>query len=226
MLNRSLIIATLIAVPCLGAYNPKNIFFELAILNGKGYFPQFPHVATTMVAVMKNVPLYVVTNDNKRDYIKDVSFMLAKNDNGTYDLRYKIVSSQKSEDMAIKNVSAQRVKDALEDTFPNLQDPLFKAFLTVFSPRGESKIVYTVESLYSLREGEENKERFLNVMKFVNHFLPVYSPSIGKLNFDEKDLLVEEPKYMPTQATTTGTNVSGWRSWFSLNAWRNWIRGQ
>lgn len=226
MLNRSLIVAALVAVPCLGAYNPKDIFFEFAILNGKGYFPKFPHVASTMTAVMKNVPLYFVTNDNTRDYVKNVSFTLAKNDNETYDLRYKIVSSQKSEDMVLKNVSAQRVKDALQDTFPSLQDPFFKAFLTVFSPRGESKIVYTVESLYSLREGEENTKRFLNVMKFVNYFLPVYSPSIGALNFDEKDLLVEEPKSMPAQVTTTDTSGPDWRSWFSFNAWRNWMRGQ
>jgi hypothetical protein len=222
MFKRSLIVAALVAIPCFGAYNPKDIFFEFAIYNGKGYFPKFPHVVTTMGTVMRNVPLYFVTSDNMRDYVKNVSFTLMKNENGTYDLRYKIVSSQKAEDMVLKNASAQRIKDALQDTFPNLQDSFFKEFLAVFSPRGESNIVYTVESLYALREGEDNKERFINAMKFVNHFLPVYSPSIGILNFDEKDLLVEEPKPISTKATTT--EAAGWRSWFSRLS--GWWRGQ
>ena len=211
MFKQSLILATLVAVPCLGAYNPKDIFFELLIMHGEGQLPEFPQVSASLTAVMRNVPLYFVSTNGTRDYVKSVSFMVAKDVNGTYDLRYKVISSYKCEDMVLKDVNKETIESALKDTFPDLQDPFFVNFLIAFpTPSGKTgggNIKFTVESLYELRESESNKERFVNSMTFVNHFLP-----IEKLHFDENDLLVPEVK-----ATTTKG------SWFSFNAWRDWL---
>jgi|GEM_PF-5456812 len=208
MFNRSFVLVALIAVPCFGAsYNPKDIFFDFLATQGKGHFPEFPYIIASITATMRNVPLYFVPANGTRDYVKNVSFMVAKHENGTHHVRYKVLSSYRCEDMVLKDVKKDVIDAALKDSFPNLEDAFFKEFLTAI-PAPSGQIVYTVESLYELKESEDNRERFLNAMKFVNHFIPV-----EKLRFDENDLLVPEVKKTINQS-----------SWFSLKAWRDWFR--
>jgi hypothetical protein len=203
MFNRLLILAALVAVPCSGAYNPKDIFFESAVTR-KGTFAES---SWSIATIMRNVPLYFVSaNNDARDYVKNVSFMVEKEAGGIYNLEYKVISSYRSKDMVLKNIQKEVIEPALKDSFPNLQDTTLEAFLTAFAA-SSGRIRYTVKSLHELSEAENNKQHFLNSMTFVNHFLP-----IDKLHFDEADLLIS----VPTQRT-------GWRAWLSLNAWRTWL---
>ena len=210
MFKRSLILAALVTVPCLGTYNPKDIFFEFLVTQGAGYLPEevgylpeWPKVSSSMTAVMRNVPLYFVSANGTRDYVKNVSFTVAKYVDGTWDLRYKVISSYKSEDMVLKDIKKEVIEDAIKGTF---------TFPTSSGkPRGNrirgGRINFTVKSLYELNESESNKDDFLMSMTFINHFLP-----IEKLHFDENDLLVPDIQK---------TSIKG--SWFSFKAWRDWL---
>jgi len=63
----------LVALPCFGAYNPKNFFVMFEHETGKRYFPKckgYPeckHVIAGMTIAMKNVPLYFDEKNNSRD---------------------------------------------------------------------------------------------------------------------------------------------------------------
>ena len=77
---------------------------------------------------------------------------------------------------------------------------LNKTFPQLFSAQGTEREWC---SLRSLRNSKENVATFKKAVDLINAFVP------AKLNYDEKDFMKLE--------------FYEWRSWFSVDSWRNWF---
>lgn len=186
MFNRALIMAVLVAVPCFGAYNSKDFFVKYKHETGKWYFPKCTgspnckHVIARMTVTMKNVPLYFAEPNGDRDYVRNLSVIILKNSNNTYNMTYAITASRQSENLSLKDMQPERINTALKDNFPRA----FDASAT------KGSFTQDIVSLYALQQSECNRELFNNLMKLVNNLII----TSHKLHFDEEDLFAT-PKY-------------------------------
>lgn len=107
-----------------------------------------------------------------------------------------IKSPRKIQDLSLKSSTLETIGSALKDTFPHAMDTDL-----------ESKVTIIIPSFYALKEEQAHQELFMDALNLINKVLIV-----SKIDFDKDDLLTPVP-VIPT----------GWRTWFSAEAWRNWL---